>query len=97
MNAEQKKSIFETLEFMLSDAEVFNAVCMGIFKEMDKDKSGDIDASELKEFSDKIQAELGMKSNKDQEAALMKEIDKNGNGKVELDEMELYLLKLFTN
>lgn len=71
------------MEIVLQDSEAWISATERLFKQFDKDSSGDIDLDELAKGLD----DLGVKTTKAQRDAFLKEMDRDFSGCVSLKEV----------
>ena len=92
----QKKSALHGLTTILNKESIFDSVVKEVFKTIDVDGSGEIDASEIKQFLDEVCESMGSKK-PDQESidAVFKELDKDGSGDISVVELSEFLRAVF--
>jgi Ca2+-binding EF-hand superfamily protein len=88
---------YEALKVILSDDETFHHVCTEVFKTIDVNGDGSLEKKEIRNFIDNICQEMGMETNPDDEtiAEVFNELDEDGSNDISIDEMKVFLKKIF--
>lgn len=88
---------FEALKVILNDEETFHHVCTEVFKTIDINNDGNLEKKEIRNFIDNICQEMGMESNPDDTtiAEVFNELDEDGSNDISIDEMKMFLRKIF--
>ena len=72
-------------------------MCESLFKSIDINKDGSLERSEITGFITQISKELGLEVNPDDQElkGVYEELDVDGNGDVDLDELQVFLKRIF--
>lgn len=85
------------IEQILNDEVKFNALAQAAFQTVDTDNSGFIDEAELKQVMIQVSGEVGCPSPSDADVSeVMKELDADGNGKIDLEEFKVLIRQVLT-
>ena len=85
------------IEQILNDPVKFKALAKAAFDTVDTDNSGFIDETELKQAMIQVSGEVGCHSPSDADVSqVMKELDADGNGKIDLQEFEVLIRQVLS-
>ena len=85
------------IEQILNDPVKFKALAKAAFDTVDTDNSGFIDETELKQVMIQVSGEVGCPSPSDADVSeVMKELDADGNGKIDLQEFEVLIRQVLS-
>ena len=96
-NTSEIEQTLETLNILLNDEETFHHVCNALFNHIDKNKDGSLEKSEVTGFIDKICEDMGLEKKADDETLdnVFKELDADGGGDVDPEELATFLRRIF--
>ena len=88
---------YEALKVILNDEETFHHVCTEVFKTIDVNNDQSLEKKEIRNFIDNICSEMGMTQNPDDKtiAEVFSELDEDGSNDISIDEMKVFLRKIF--
>ena len=83
----------------MNDEETFHHVCTEVFKTIDVNNDGSLEKKEIRNFIDNICQEMGMQSIPDDNtiAEVFHELDTDGSNDISIDEMKVFLRKIFVS
>lgn len=81
-----------SIKEILNRPDILQKVTKSAFDAVDKDKSGYLEANELKEVMQNVANDIGTKAPTDEEVNdVLKELDTNQDGKISLDEFQVLI------
>merc|ERR1740139_359956 len=98
MSAEIEQT-YLALRVILSDEATFHHVCHEVFATIDVNGDKSLEKKEVRNFVDNICLGMGMEEKPDDAtiAEVFAELDEDGSNEISLDEMKVFLRKLFSN
>ena len=96
-NTSEIDQTLETLDVLLNDEETFHHVCASLFRAIDKNRDGSLERAEIKNFISEISADMGVKLDKSDKIldGVYAELDADGSNDVDLEELEVFLKRIF--